>query len=67
MNVNLSKEDILRLIKGTSLTYEQIDYLVEHKMGTYTGGFADNFYWAENIKEYKINILWDLYKWLKKK
>ena len=50
MNINLSKEDLVNLVMGTSpYSYELTTYLEKQLgLGNYTGGFVDKWTWSEH-------------------
>ena len=45
MRVNLSKEDLIKLVLTTSPSYKIIDDELLRKYGSYTGGFVDKWHW----------------------
>lgn len=70
MQVELNKEDIIYLLKGTEpATYGIIDLIINMGLGHYTGGFVDRFDWnsATSVcwEKYSENELFELYLKLK--
>lgn len=63
----LNKEDLVRLICGSCpLSYEQIEFFAKQGLGSYTGGFADDWDWNRHALEEKSEKqLWDYYQQLK--
>ena len=45
MRVELKKEDILNLLKGTTPSYELMENEIIKKCGNFTGGFDNKWYW----------------------
>lgn len=45
MDVDLTKEDLINLVKGTCPNYNVMDSMIERKLGHYTGGFRDDWTW----------------------
>ena len=46
MDINLSKDDLISLVKGTCPNYDVMDSMIERKLGYYTGGFRDDWTWS---------------------
>lgn len=69
MKVELDKKDIISLIRGEYPSYEQIDMLVNRRLGTYTGGFADRWDWNSKHdpcwNAFSEEELYDMYLTLK--
>ncbi len=70
MQVELNKEDIIYLLKGTEpATYGIMDLIINMGLGYYTGGFVDRFYWNspnnDCWEKYSENELFELYLKLK--
>lgn len=71
MEVNLSKKDIIHLLRGIELLdYKTIFELRNIGLGEYTGGFVDSFEWnstnMESWNKYSEEELFKLYKKLTK-
>ena len=43
----LDKYDIVSMLRGITPEYDQISELLKMGLGTYTGGFADRWDWAD--------------------
>lgn len=69
INVTLDHEDIVNMIRGIYPPYTQLDELINLKLGTYTGGFADKWEWSSTSSEvwktFSITQLYALYLILK--
>ena len=44
-SVELSKRDIINMVRGTSPNYEGMSEAIAMELGTYTGGMVDRFDW----------------------
>lgn len=72
MNVNLSKKDIIRLLRGVEIfDYKTVFELRNLKLGDYIGGFIDSFQWnnvnSESWHKYSEEELYELYRKLTEK
>ena len=57
MEVNLSKKDIIHLLRGVDISYyKTIFKLRDMGLGDYIGGFVDNFEWNG-----ANSTIWDKY------
>lgn len=56
MNVELTKRDIIHLIRGVEPSYDKMGIVKDMGLGYYTGGFVDRFEW-----QYSNYHLWDKY------
>lgn len=56
MNVELTKRDIIHLLRGVEPSIEKMRTVEDMGLGYYTGGFEDRFDW-----QYPNNYLWDKY------
>jgi hypothetical protein len=62
MTVELTKEDLITLIKGVCPSYEAMEHPSVKSLGVYTGGFVDHWSWYENaVKSLSEDRLWSLY------
>lgn len=71
MNVNLSKKDIIRLLRGVEIfDYKTVFELRNLKLGDYIGGFVDSFQWnnvnSASWNKYSEEELYKLYQKLTK-
>ena len=48
MKVELDREDLINLIKGTEPTHELMEHPSIKQLGTYTGGMDDDWSWGRN-------------------
>jgi len=65
MLVELEKEDVVALIKGTSPTYDLMKDPVIEQLGYYTGGFRDDWSWLNQFPDLPIETLYSTYIKLK--
>lgn len=56
MNVELTKKDIIHLLRGVEPSYDKMGIVKDMGLGFYTGGFEDRFEW-----KYPNYHLWDKY------
>lgn len=56
MQVELSKKDIIHMLRGVEPSYDLMRMVEDMKLGYYTGGFEDRFDW-----QYSNYHLWDKY------
>lgn len=56
MNVELTKKDIIRLVRGVEPSYGTMGLVEDMGLGGYTGGFEDRFDW-----NYTTSKCWDRY------
>ena len=56
MNVELTKKDIIHLLRGVEPSYDKMGIVENMELGYYTGGFEDSFNW-----QYPNSHLWDKY------
>lgn len=56
MNVELTKRDIVHLLRGVEPSIEKMRIVEDMGLGDYTGGFEDRFDW-----QYPNYYLWDKY------
>lgn len=66
MEVNLSKRDIIHLLRGVEVSdYKTLFELRDAGLGVYTGGFVDSFEWyganSEGWNKYSEEELYKLY------
>ncbi len=71
MEVNLSKKDVIRLLRGTEIPdYKTMFEIRNTGLGDYIGGFVDGFEWnntnSESWDKYSEEELFKLYKELTK-
>lgn len=63
VNKELTRNDLISLIKGTSPPYSVFEHPIVKKNGSYVGGHVDKWTWnnqlGDNLTE---GELWDLYK-----
>jgi len=66
MTVELTHQDLINLVKGRSPGYEKMDEIIKRGLGTYIGGFADEWRW-DNFALNKLTDeeLYELYKSLR--
>lgn len=67
MNVNLSKKDIIRLLRGVEIfDYKTVYNLKYLGLGDHIGGFIDSFQWndvnSESWNKYSEEELYKLYQ-----
>ena len=69
MTVDLDKQDVITLIKGSFVPWELMDHPLISKLGVYVGGFQDKWYWNSNnvINQYAEEDLLQVYYLLKSK
>lgn len=65
MEVVLSKEDLISLVKGTPPSYSVMDHAMVEKHGSYSGSY-DRWDWNSELKELSESELWELYNICKK-
>lgn len=62
MTIELTKQDLIHLLKGTTPNYNVMDSPFVKANGSYTGGFKDEWNWnydcGEKMTEQQI---WDTY------
>lgn len=67
MLVEIDRKDIIRLIRGTSPSYEKMGIFVNAGLGYYVGGFSDRweweYDWSAKWDSYSSKELYDLYKY----
>jgi hypothetical protein len=56
MQVELSKKDIIHLLRSVEPSYDKMRTVENMDLGTYTGGFDDSFDW-----NYQSSKCWDKY------
>lgn len=56
MNVELTKKDIINLLRGVEPSYDKMGIVEDMGLGHYIGGFNDEFDW-----QYPNYHLWDKY------
>lgn len=56
MTVELSKKDIIHLLRGTEPNYNVMGLVKDMELGSYIGGFEDRFEW-----NYQSSKCWDKY------
>lgn len=56
MEVELSKGDIICLLRGVEPSYDTMGLVEDMGLGSYSGGFEDRFEW-----QYPNSHLWDKY------
>ena len=56
MNVELTKRDIIHLLRGVEPSYDNMGIVEDMGLGYYTVGFVDRFEW-----QYPNYHLWDKY------
>ena len=70
MLVEIDKKDIIRLIRGTYPTYENMGMWAKLDLGRYVGGFADRWDWEEEYSKkwdkYSTKDLYDFYRYILK-
>lgn len=67
MVLELDKEDLVNLVKGIYPRYKFMDKLLKDKLGTYVGGFREDFTWNHlELMGLSEPELYMLYKKLKK-
>lgn len=66
MILDLNKDEIISLIKGSSISYKQMDIPKIKWCGNYMGGFVDEWRWNdERLRELTEDQLMELYKLIK--
>ena len=67
MLVEIDRKDVIRLIRGTSPSYEKMGIFVNAGLGYYVGGFSDRWEWehdwSDKLDSYSSKELYDLYKY----
>ena len=66
MLVDLDKQDIITLIRGTSPSYELMNDPIIDQLGVYSGGFKDEWNWNYVFPDLSIEILYNTYLKLKR-
>lgn len=66
MLVDLDKQDVTTLIRGTSPSYELMNDSIITQLGNYTGGFKDEWNWNYTFPDLPIEILYNTYLKLKR-
>ena len=70
MQVELSKKDIVNLLRGVEPSYDKMRTVENIGLGHYTGGFDDSFKWnyqsSKCWNKYSEEELFNLYKELTK-
>lgn len=70
MQVELSKNDIIRLVRGIEPSFDTMGLVEDMCLGSYTGGFEDRFDWNHTTSKcwdkYSEKELFGLYKKLTK-
>lgn len=66
MEINLSKKDVVRLLRGVEISdYKTLFELRGMGLGEYIGGFVDNFEWnstnSESWNKYSEEELYEIY------
>ena len=56
MEANLSKKDIIHLLRGVEPSYDKMGIVEDMGLGYYTGGFEDRFEW-----QYPNDHIWNKY------
>lgn len=54
MKYELKKDDLIALIRGIDPSYEIMSFFEKKELGSYTGGFKDEWDWT-----YKSSSVWD--------
>lgn len=66
MEAELSKRDIIHLLRGVEPTYETMRIVEDMELGNYTGGFEDRFDWnyvsSKSWNKYSEEELLELYR-----
>lgn len=62
MKVELDKQDMISLVKGTSPNYKMMDNPVIKQAGRYIGGMSDRWEWKSEIQHLEEAILWEIYQ-----
>lgn len=62
MIVDLDREDLVALVKGTSPNYKVMDDPIIKRAGRYIGGFHDKWEWNLSASDdYNEEELWHMY------
>jgi len=62
MTLELSKRDLVSLVKGVEPHYDVMDNFIVKKCGSYIGGFNDRWVWSpSNLNELTEHQLLHLY------
>lgn len=65
MAQNLTRQDLVRLIRGCEPGMEYVGMLQQHGLGTYVGGMDDHWEWASKDSDHWFDVgeeeLWTLY------
>lgn len=62
MTINLSKTDLINLVKGIKPSYDILDNPLIKNNGYYIGGFVDNWYWNNNLENLSEEQLFEIYQ-----
>ena len=62
MQVDLSREDLLNMVKGTSPYYNAFEHPLVKKSGSYCGGFVEKWSWNGGLDKLTDRELLKLYK-----
>lgn len=66
MKVELNKIDIINMLKGTCCPYDFIDEFSKRELGTFSGGFSDEWIWNEvTLFSKSMEELLDIYNKIK--
>jgi hypothetical protein len=61
MTVELTKTDLIALVKGVEPNYDLFDNPLIAANGSYVGGFVDKWSWSFNINKITESELWEIY------
>jgi hypothetical protein len=64
MLVDLTKEDLISIVKGREPSYEQMDHPICKDTGFFSGSYG-TWVWMAGLSDYTEQELWDFYKYLK--
>ena len=67
MTVELDKQDLIALVRGTEPSYEQMEHPLVRIHGRYVGGFVDRWEWnISSLEELSEKLLWQIYQYCKR-
>lgn len=64
MLVELSRKDLISLVRGREPSYEQMDHPICKACGFFSGSYG-TWVWMSGLDDYQEQELWGFYKYLK--
>jgi|TARA_R110000851_G_scaffold230898_10_gene383765 hypothetical protein len=62
MKIELNRNDLIALVKGSFVPYEAMESETLQLMGSFTGGFSDRWNWNYSVPDMITDQeLWDTY------